>query len=84
MRAYGERCRQLPCKGSDMTCYVTDVRGFTGRGDSFTEHTRRIPEVLMIVLKYLAGQIFFLMYTSRAVNTSGPQDHCEVKGLKRV
>ena len=37
--------------------------------------------VLMIVFKYLMGQFFFLMARFGAVNTFGPQDHYEVKGL---
>ena len=39
--------------------YVTDVRGFSGRGDSFTEHKIHVCMVLMIVLKYLGGAVFF-------------------------
>ena len=35
----------------------------------------------MIVLKYLAGQFFFLTCKSRAVNTFGHHDRYEVKGL---
>ena len=61
--------------------YVTDVRGFTGRGDSFPEHKRHIAEVLMTVVKYLAGQIFFLRCKSRAVNTFAPQERYELKRL---
>ena len=37
----------------------------------------------MIVLKYLAGQFFFLTCKSRAVNTSSRQDCYEVRGLMR-
>ena len=59
-----------------------DVTNFTGRGDIFPEHKRHVPMVLMIVLKYLAGQIFFLTCKSRAVNPFGHHDRCEVRGLK--
>ena len=39
--------------------FVTDIRGFSGRGDSFPEHKRYVSVVLMIVVKYLAGHYFF-------------------------
>ena len=64
-----------------MQRYVTDIRGFSGRGDSFPEHKRHIPMVLMIVLKYLMGQFFFLMARFRAVNTFAHHERCEAKGL---
>ena len=54
--------------------YVTDVRGFSGGGDSFTEHKRHVSMVLMIVLKYLAGQIFSPKCEFRAMHTGSPQD----------
>ena len=63
-------------------CYVTDVVNFTGRGDIFTEHKRRVSMVLMIVFKYLMGQFFFLMARFGAVNTFAHQERNEVKGLK--
>ena len=62
--------------------YVTDVRGFTDRGDSFTEHQIYISVVLMIVVKYLMGQFFFLMTKFRVIHTDGPQDRSGVKGLR--
>ena len=66
--------------GLDMQRYVTDIRGFAGLGDSFPEHKRCISVVLMIVVKYLAGQFFFLMCKYRAVNTFAHRERYEVKG----
>ena len=61
--------------------YVTDIRGFSGLGDSFPEHERHVSVVLMIVVKYLMGQFFFLMCKSRAVNTFAHRERYEVKRL---
>ena len=60
---------------------MTDIRGFSGRGDSFPEHKRHVSMVLMIVLKYLGGQFFFLRRKYRAVNTFAHHERYEVKRL---
>ena len=63
---------------------IVYIRGFSGRGDSFPEHKRHISMVLMIVLKYLAGQFFFLTCKSREFHTVGHHDRYEAKGLKAL
>ena len=61
---------------------MTDIRNFSGRGDIFPEHMRHIPEVLMIVLKYLMGQFLFLMASLRDFHTVARHERSGVKGLR--
>ena len=81
VRAHGERCRHIPCSATGGGCYVTDVRGFLGRGDSFTEHPIHVSVVLMGRLNFLMGQNFFVMSRFGALVPSAHHEHYDVKGL---